>query len=386
VGRKQGKKRIRVAIAGKVPPPVGGQNINIARVIRLLGESEAIELLYWEWGFTRNWETGKRFGLGKVLELLKAIGGLLRLRLSGRIDFVLYSTGGPDVLPILRDLALLPFAWALCGKVCVYFQAAGIARKQAELPTLLTKLNRAVHRLCWGAIVITEYGRADPLALGITNIKVLPYGLEDHFSSLSARNPFDQPVRAPVIINVGHLCADKGTPQLIAACGKLRKSGHAFSLRLVGECLPPYSARQLSLDVAAAQLSDCVAHSGLLQGSALWESYRGADLFVFSSVAPYESFGLVLLEAMMMGLPAVVTDWRANADVLGRSEPAGGVVASSDESLPLQDRLGGALESALMQRQRWLEWGARNRQRYLEEFSIGMYRSRLEAYFLDSNP
>jgi glycosyltransferase involved in cell wall biosynthesis len=305
--------------------------------------------------------------------------------MHGRIDCVLYSTGGPDVLPILRDLVLLPFAHLLCRRVCVYFQAAGIARKQAELPRILNVLNRAVHRMCLGAVVITEYGRADPLALGITNIKVLPYGIEDHCSPILARSPSDQSVRVPVIIHVGHLCADKGTPQFIAACGKLRKSGHAFSLRLVGECLPPYSARQLSLDMAAAQLADRVVHSGLLQGIALWESYRDADLFVFSSVAPYESFGLVLLEAMMMGLPAVVTDWRANTDVLGRNEPAGGVIASSDESLPLQDRLGVALESALMQRGQWMEWGTRNRDRYLREFSIDMYRSRLETYFLDSS-
>jgi glycosyltransferase involved in cell wall biosynthesis len=36
--------------------------------------------------------------------------------------------------------------------------------------------------------------------------------------------------------------------------------------------------------------------------------YRGADLFVFPSLE--ETFGLPLLEAMGVGIPVVVSDWR----------------------------------------------------------------------------
>lgn len=374
-------RRIRVVVAGKTPPPIGGQNINIERILRLLGTSDRVEVLYWEWGFTKSWGSRKKLGFDKFVEMVRAIWRLVKLRLDGPLDCVLYSSGGPDILPIMRDILLLPVTRLFSKKVCVYFQAAGIARRQSSLPWIVNCLNRLIHRLCWGAVVITDFGKVDAMALGIENITVLPYGIEDRNLPEQKRKSEPASGKVPVLLNVGHLCADKGTPQLIAACSDLHREGFEFSLRLVGECLGPYSPAELHQDLVDAQLGDRVSYLGLLQGEELWQAYREADLFVFSSVAPYESFGLVLLEAMMMELPAVVTDWRANADVLGRGDPSGGVITSADELIPLKLRLKEALKSAITRHEHWEEWGARNRARYLKEFSIDVYRARLEAYF-----
>ena len=59
----------------------------------------------------------------------------------------------------------------------------------------------------------------------------------------------------------------------------------------------------------------------------LRERYRQADVFVFPSY--FEGFGLVLLEAMACGLPAIASDATAGPDVLtedcGRVVPRGAV-------------------------------------------------------------
>ena len=370
-----------MVVAGKTPPPVGGQNINIERILRLLGTSDRVEALYWEWGFTKSWDSRQKLGFDKFVEMVRAVRRLVKLRLGGPLDCVLYSSGGPNILPILRDILLLPVTQLLSRKVCVYFQAAGIAPRQASLPWIVNCLNRLAHRLCWGAIVLTDFSKVDAMALGLENITVIPLGIEDRNLPEQKRKSKPASGIVPILLSVGHLCADKGTPQLIAACGDLHREGLEFSLRLVGECLSPYSHEKLQQDIEHAQMGDRVSYLGLLQGEELWQVYREADLFVFSSVAPYESFGLVLLEAMMMELPAVVTDWRANADVLGRGDPPGGIITSADELIPLKVRLKKALKSAITSREQWPEWGARNRARYLKEFSFDVYRARLEAYF-----
>jgi glycosyltransferase involved in cell wall biosynthesis len=365
-----------VVVAGKVPPPVGGQNINIDRVLGLLSDTSEVEPVYWEWAFNQDWRSRKRVGTGKLLALIESMLRLIRIRSQGRVDWVLYSTGGPDLVPILRDVVLLPLSWVLARRVCVYFQAAGIANSQVNLPWWLNWLNRQIHKLCWGAVVITEYGKADPMALGIERIAVIPYGIEDHYIEST---PKPNPV--PILLNAGHICADKGIPQLIAACGRLKHSGREFKLWLAGEGLLPYSLTQLNLDINKAGLKDHVRILGLLRGEELWDVYRSADLFVFSSIAPYESFGLVLLEAMMMGLPAVVTDWRANADVLGREAPGGGIISAPVGPATLEAQLEEALGRALESQHLWASWGMRNRQRYLANHTIEVYRSRLETYF-----
>ncbi|MEM8955766.1 MAG: glycosyltransferase family 4 protein [Verrucomicrobiota bacterium] len=375
---KRLRRAVRVVVAGKVPPPVGGQNLNVERFLRLLADIEGIEALYWEWGFTKKWETGRRGGLGKVVELVRVVGRLIRLRMGGRLDYILYSTGGPHTVPIVRDLFLLPVACLWGRRVSVHFQAAGIARRLGELPSWMRWLLKLVHRPCYGAVVLTEYGRRDAEALGFERIEVIGNGVEDEPVGGRALDEGD----LPRILNVGHLCADKGTPGLISACGALRRAGFDFVVELVGECLPPYTEERLRKDLAEARLEDGVECPGMLRGDDLRAAWKRGDLFVFSTVAPYESFGLAMVEAMRAGLPVVVTDWRGNAEVFGDEGDEGGVLASGDDKLPLAQRLSAALKEAFEKRDEWERWGHRNRRRYEEKFSLGVLRENLQRYFL----
>jgi glycosyltransferase involved in cell wall biosynthesis len=100
---------------------------------------------------------------------------------------------------------------------------------------------------------------------------------------------------------------------------------------------------------------------GVLTGESKWDQFAGANVLVFPSVAPMESYPLVLLEAMMWKLPIVATDWRANAEILGN--PPGGVCFLPGEDLA--DTLRAAIEACLHQRDSWREWGRVNRERYL---------------------
>jgi alpha-maltose-1-phosphate synthase len=57
-----------------------------------------------------------------------------------------------------------------------------------------------------------------------------------------------------------------------------------------------------------------MTHVPALSSKALRDQYHGADGFVFPSF--FEGFGLVLLEAMACGLPAIASTATAATDVL----------------------------------------------------------------------
>lgn len=345
----------RIVIAGQVPPPFGGQNIMIQKALAQFAGSSSCKTVHLPFFFTLDLGQSRKGSGRKLLELMRVIFRLLYIRLTGPIDLLLFPTGGPQHVPMIRDILLLPWVLLMSRRIVLHFHAAGIADEFARHPhSLTTSLLRRLYSKAFGAVVMTEFNSRDPAAAGIRRMCVVPYHIGDDFdSTLVARGDLTR-IR---LLYVGHLCEDKGTPQLIEAIALLRKTYPNLTLDLVGECLPPFSEQELSRLLDRLEVRSHVRVKGLLTGRAKAEAFGHADLFVFPSVAPYESFGLVLVEAMSWQLPIVASDWRGNAEVLTAQA---GAVCFPVTSL-LSEDIRNALEDAIPQRHRWKEWGMKNR-------------------------
>jgi glycosyltransferase involved in cell wall biosynthesis len=212
---------------------------------------------------------------------------------------------------------------------------------------------------------MTEFNRREPEVIGIKRILVLPHRIEDNFNSGLVRRQNDNAIR---LLYVGHLCSDRGTPQLLEAFANLREKHPELELELelelFGECLPPFSLSELNQLLDKLRIRSHVRLSGVLTGDAKGKAFGRADLFVFPTIAPYESFGLVLLEAMSWKLPIVATRWRGNFDVLTPSAGAVGIPVSPR----LSENIAKSLEEAFEQRTQWHAWGERNRDIFVERY------------------
>lgn len=117
------------------------------------------------------------------------------------------------------------------------------------------------------------------------------------------------------LVWAGRMAGEKGLPELIEACRRLREAGHQLTLVIVGD--GPARARVERLLTSLPQgavedygyVGDRPTYMGLL---------RSGDLFVHPSGA--EGVPKALVEAMAAGLPIVATDAGAVADVLGHGE------------------------------------------------------------------
>jgi glycosyltransferase involved in cell wall biosynthesis len=143
-------------------------------------------------------------------------------------------------------------------------------------------------------------------------LALAPYGVDLEFWTAGARNGGSEVLR---FIYAGQISLRKGIPILLQAWE--RAALRSAELQLVGSWYLSDSKR--------ASLPRGVTHMSALSSEALRDHYRRADVFVFPSF--FEGFGLVLLEAMASGLPAIASTATAGADVLteasGRLLPVG---------------------------------------------------------------
>jgi len=88
------------------------------------------------------------------------------------------------------------------------------------------------------------------------------------------------------------------------------------------------------------------------------------DIFCFPTYYPYESFGIVNLEAMRSGLPIVTTNFAGASEAV--EDGLGGFLAKKEDVDDLVDKL----EILIRDPQKRLSMGEYNRNRYLAEFTL----------------
>ena len=96
----------------------------------------------------------------------------------------------------------------------------------------------------------------------------------------------------------------KGLTYLIEAIAALREKGLPIALRLAGEGEQRSELEDLVRELGLEDAVEFLGH--VKNGSALWDTYRNADIFVLPTLA--EGFPRVLYEAMSQSLPIVTTN------------------------------------------------------------------------------
>ena len=106
-----------------------------------------------------------------------------------------------------------------------------------------------------------------------------------------------------IILFMGRLVYEKGVQHLISAMPKILKNYHDVKLVIAGK---GGMLDELKAQVEAMGLGQKVYFTGYLNAKQVSKMYKCADISVFPST--YEPFGIVALEAMLAGVPTVVSD------------------------------------------------------------------------------
>ncbi|WEK61999.1 MAG: glycosyltransferase family 4 protein [Candidatus Microbacterium colombiense] len=257
---------------------------------------------------------------------------LVRTTLSAlpRMRRLIRDTGA-DV--VFANTLTTPF-WTLAARLSRRPGVVYVHEAEASLSPASRRLLTAPLRLATGIVFNSETSLrvCRPSARpGIDRVWVVYNGVEGPASITPPRERIDGPVR---VAYVGRLSPRKGVDLVVDAIAALREQGVEAQADIVGDVFPGYEwyEAELRQRVAALELQDAIRFVGFLPS--VWDAVAGADVAIVPSRAD-ESFGNVVIEAILSARPVVV------ADHTGLREAAAGfestVLVRSDDAAAFAD-------------------------------------------------
>lgn len=170
---------------------------------------------------------------------------------------------------------------------------------------------------------LAEYGVQAPMHVIPTGIPMAEFAAGDG-AAFRLRHGIERD--RPMLLFVGRVAYEKNIDFLLRALQQALLQIPELLLMIAGEGPALASLRKLA---AKLGLQDHVVFVGYLdRRAALLDCYRAADAFVFASRT--ETQGLVLLEAMALGVPVISTAVMGTRDIVGPKR--GALVPQDDEA------------------------------------------------------
>ncbi|MFL6303307.1 MAG: glycosyltransferase family 4 protein [Candidatus Sulfotelmatobacter sp.] len=243
--------------------------------------------------------------------------GLLRRFLSSRASLRAALTPRPDLLashfafltiPILDQLRRQPFVMHFHGPWAEESRVQGGSR-----PSVLSKrlIERSVYTRAeriitlssaFAEVVVKQYG------VDGSRVRIIPGAVDLNqfnlpLSKAAARAEWAWPIDRPVIVSVRRLVPRMGLENLIRAIEIVRHRVPEIQLYVAGKGPLGPKLQQL---IDNLQLQNNVTLLGFVPENLLANVYQAADLSVVPTMA-LEGFGLVAVESLAAGTPALVT-------------------------------------------------------------------------------
>lgn len=297
---------LRVLVVGQTPPPFGGQAVMIEALVQ--GHYERMKLYHVRLAFSDDMDSVGKFALKKVWVLFTTIVRIYVARIRYRTSVLYYPPSGPNMVPVLRDLVLLNAVRWMFKYTVFHFHAGGVSGFINRLPRVL----RRPFAMAYGgptlAIRAAKQNPEDGRFFASRIDAIIPNGIVDVRGTVPERTA--APGEPLTILFTGVLIPSKGVRILLEAFREVVERGGDVKLELMGKWGDHAFENACKVFLAEHGLTERVTFLGVKRGEEKFRHFAACDIFCFPSYFEAETFGIVLVEAMMFAKPLVTTDWR----------------------------------------------------------------------------
>lgn len=360
-------RRADILLVGQTPPPFHGQSVVTAMLFEHQWPGFKVERL--RMAFSDDLESVGEASWLKMWRLLCLILRTWKTVLTRRPRILYYLPASPNTAPLVRDILYLGAVRWMFPKTVFHYHAGGLdefVNRKKSMPWLAKHVYGEAD--CSIDVNITEppsgkYFRAKYNTVVMNGLDV-------------GRAVRQRPATATMrLLYVGMLCELKGILELITVAKRLKEAGVECELVMVGAWESPTIKKQFEEDARQQEVSEMFLFEGGLSGDEKWQAYADADIFLFPTRHPTETFGLVLIEAMAFGLPIVTHRWRGIPHVTGDS----GCAILCEVNNP--DQMAENIKNLICDSAAREKMGLAGKRRYEEQFTKAQFVRKMEEVF-----
>jgi glycosyltransferase involved in cell wall biosynthesis len=304
---KNNQEKNRVIYAPiPLPPPYHGSNIMNAQVVNseILNNQFSIKTF----GISYN-EISSKIGSFSLRKIFLIIKNFLIILINSfkKYDLVYYSPAIKG-FAFYRDLILLLPLKISRKKIVIHLHGKGISEAIIKKP-----INKFFYKLFFkntSVICLSERLTYDIKDVFKGPIYIVNNGIEE--VSYPERKT---KVNTPTILFLSNFIESKGIFVLLEAANQLKTEGFDFKLNLVGAPRGDIKIR-IEYFISSHDLKDNIISIGPKYGKQKHNAFYEADIFVFPTAYKFETWGLVVNEAMQASLPVITTNEGALPDIV----------------------------------------------------------------------
>ena len=182
-------------------------------------------------------------------------------------------------------------------------------------------------------------------------------------------------VSRPVVLFVGLIGESKGVSIALDACRRVLPEVPNVLFKFMGRFESKEYEVEVGRTIEEYGINENVVFLGEQTGRSKWESFSSAWVFCYPTYFEAESFGLVVAEAMGLGIPVVASRWRGVQSLVLDGE--------TGYLVPVRDArtLAQSLTQILLNHELRAAMGAAGRQRFLDEYSLNRFHQSMATIF-----
>lgn len=300
-------KRKKALFILQLPPPIHGVSMVGSYIQNSQLINNAFHCSFVNLSTSTSMQNLQSSSFLKYVKTIKIYWSVLHHLLFNRFELC-YITLFPYGFSFYKDAGIICLCKLFGYKPLIHLHTYGF-KTSSRKSWWTNKLYRFVFKNTQ-AIILSERLKEDIDEIYSGQVIILPNGIP----AINTRNDYVADQSPVTILYFSHLVKGKGILLLLEALEIVKAKGYSFHLRVAGDEFD-LTYDLLKRKIKEKDLVNEVSLLGSLYNEEKYTEFRKAGIFILPS--NYDTFGLVLLEAMQFGVPCIASHIGAIPDVLG---------------------------------------------------------------------